>query len=267
MRDLACRPTTSWLLLLFLGCGEAPAISEQSMSASAPLPAVQQLSVRVLRTLSHDPEAFTQGLLWHRGKLYESTGRYGASGLRRIDGQTGEVEHHTPLPPELFGEGLARLGEELVQLTWREGVARRYRLSDLTITGEWRYAEEGWGLCFDGRRLVMTDGSADLLFRDPSTFEVEERRRVTQGGLPVDRLNELECAEGWVYANRLGSDVIYRIDAATGQVTATIDASNLSPEDPHPEQVLNGIAYDPETQHFYVTGKLWSHLYEVIFVP
>lgn len=265
----------AWLLLLALGCGAAPA-TEPEAEPSEPAPQraaaveqddVQRLSVRVLRTLPHDPQAFTQGLLWHDGALYESTGRYGVSSLRRVSPRTGEVTRKVSLPPELFGEGLAQVGDELVQLTWREGLARRYRLPDLAVAGEWSYAGEGWGLCWDGRQFVMTDGSDDLLIRDAADFTLRERRPVTLRGRPLDLLNELECAEGWIYANRLGSTTIYRIDPLTGEVTATIDARDLAPGDPQPEQVLNGIAYDPQTQHFYLTGKLWSRLYEVIFVP
>lgn len=274
MSDSRSRRTGVWLLLLALGgCNGAPATEPEPIDpmpqriASQEQEAVQRLSVRVLRTLPHDPDAFTQGLLWHDGTLYESTGRYGVSSLRRVSPRTGEVERKVPLPPELFGEGLAQVGDELVQLTWREGVARRYRLADLTVTGEWGYSGEGWGLCWDNRQFVMTDGSADLLIRDAADFKLRERRPVTLRGRPVDRLNELECAEGWVYANRLGSTTIYRIDRLTGEVTATIDAGALLRGDPQPEAVLNGIAYDPQTQHFYLTGKLWSHLYEVIFVP
>ncbi|MGH9382417.1 MAG: glutaminyl-peptide cyclotransferase [Thermoanaerobaculia bacterium] len=262
-----------WLLLLSLGgCSEAPATPgvetvAAEQGAGNPAPAVQRLTVKILRTLPHDPNAFTQGLLWHKGTLYESTGRYGVSSLRRVSTRTGEVEQQVALPPELFGEGLALVGDELIQLTWLEGVARRYRLADLALVGQWSYGGEGWGLCWDGRRLVMTDGGDELQIRDADEFTVVDRRRVTLLGRPLDRLNELECAEGWVYANRLGSTTIYRIDPQSGEVTATIDASALSPAEPQPEQVLNGIAYDPRTQHFYLTGKLWSNLYEVVFVP
>jgi len=228
---------------------------------------VQALRVRVLRRLPHDPQAFTQGLLWYRGKLYESTGLYGESTLRRLDPATGAVEEKIDLPPELFGEGLARLGDRLVQLTWKEGIARRYRLADFTLLGQWEYSGEGWGLCTDHGTLVMSDGSAKLFWRDPESFALRRRVTVTMNGSPVSQLNELECAEGWIYANQLNSDWIYRIDPSSGRVVARIDASGLDAADEQqPERVLNGIAYDDTSHHFYLTGKKWSVMLEVIFV-
>lgn len=227
-----------------------------------------RLRVEVVGSAPHDPAAYTQGLLWHEGKLYESTGQYGHSTLRRIDPTSGEVEAMVELSPHLFGEGLARVGERLVQLTWREGVVLVWDLARLEEVDQWRFSGEGWGLCHDGRHLVMSDGSSDLTFREPSGFAAVRRVQVRLDGRPLGRLNELECAEGWIFANVYGSDRIVRIDPESGDVTAIVDASGLlSGEEAGSVDVLNGIAYQPIRQTFYVTGKLWPKLFEVRFVP
>lgn len=270
------RELVSWALFgLLLGLG----ISCQPRSASSETKgpdasgtesrdtSVQELGVQVLRRLPHDDTAFTQGLLWYQGKLFESTGLYGESTLRRLDPVTGVVEKRIALPDSLFGEGLARIGDRLIQLTWKEGVVRRYRLNDFSLVDERHYQGEGWGLCYDGRALVMSDGSDVLAWRDPESFAIQRSVPVRLRGVPVRQLNELECAEGWIYANQLNSDWIYRIDPTSGNVVARIDASGLDPADENiPERVLNGIAYDDASHHFYITGKKWSLMLEAIFV-
>ncbi len=226
-----------------------------------------RLRVEVQRGLPHDPRAFTQGLVLVNGELYESVGRYGRSAVRRLDRETGEVLAETALPPELFGEGLAAVGERLIQLTWREGVAIVYDRRTLAEEGRLRYDGEGWGLCDDGRRLYQSDGSANLTVRHRESFAELERLAVTLDGRPLDRLNELECAEGWIYANVFGSDQIVRIDPLSGRVAAVIDASGLlTPRQRRAADVLNGIAFDPASGRFLVTGKLWPRMFEVEFV-
>ena len=231
--------------------------------------APESLRLLVIERHPHDTGAFTQGLLWHEGKLYESTGQYGESTVRRVDLATGEVEEQTPLPDDLFAEGLARMGDELVQITWRGRKALVWDLGDLSSVREHSYHGEGWGLCFDGERFVMSTGSDRLVFRDPRTFERIGEVRVKRAGRPLRRLNELECVDGLVYANIWMDDNIARIDPETGDVTGWIDASGLLPEDERTggEDVLNGIAYIPETGHFLLTGKNWPFLFEVDFVP
>ncbi len=229
---------------------------------------VTRLRVRVLARHPHDPKAFTQGLLWHGGRLYESTGlRGGRSSVREVDLATGRVLRRRALDADFFGEGLALVGGDLVQLTWTSGVAFRWRLRSFEPRGRFTYRGEGWGLCFDGRQLVMSDGSAWLAFRDPKTFEVRRRVRVTLHGRPVDRLNELECVEGAVFANVWTTDHIVRIDPASGRVTALVDASGLlsSEERAGRADVLNGIAWVPEWERFLITGKRWPWLFEVRF--
>ena len=227
-----------------------------------------RLQVEVVEDYPHDPEAYTQGLLWHDGSLLESTGQYGESSLRRVDRDSGEVREARALPSEVFGEGLARVDDRLIQLTWRQGEALVWNLDGFEEVERLGYRGEGWGLCFDGRSLVMSDGSSKLTFRDPETFEVVRQVVVVMGDGAVGRLNELECVEGWIYANVFTTDWIVQIDPESGKVNALIDASGLlSAAETQGAEVLNGIAYDPEREVFYLTGKLWPKLFAVRFVP
>lgn len=225
------------------------------------------MTVEVLETMPHDNEAYTQGLLWHDGFLYESTGQYGQSTLRRVDLATGDVLSSRALPPELFGEGLARVEDRLIQLTWRAGTALVWDREKLTELDRLGYAGEGWGLCFDGLHLVMSDGGSVLTFRNPETFEVVREVEVLLRDGAVGRLNELECVEDSIYANVYTTDWIVRIDPETGYVRSLIDASGLlAREEARGAEVLNGIAYDAEQEIFYLTGKLWPKLFAVRFV-
>ena len=229
--------------------------------------AVESLTVKVHRKIPHDPAAYTQGLLWWQGKLYESTGRRGKSQLRRIDPATGTIEHRVRIPVLFFGEGLARHGQRLVMLTWQAEQAFVFGLPDLDRLGTQSYRGEGWGLCHDGRRFVMSDGSEVLSFRDSESFAVVGQVAVTFDGSPLKDLNELECVDGEVYANVFRRDSIVRIDPATGHVTGLVDAAGLRDAgEAHSADVLNGIAYVPERERFFVTGKLWPAMFEVTFV-
>jgi glutaminyl-peptide cyclotransferase len=228
----------------------------------------EDLMLRVVESRPHDPEAFTQGLVFHDGHLYESTGLRGQSTLRRVNVETGEVERQVELDEQYFAEGLAVVDDRLIQLTWRAGVALVYDIDTLEKIDEHEYTGEGWGLCYDGERLVMTSGNDRLQFRDPQTFEKLGEVRVARAGRPLRRLNELECVDGVVYANVWMDDHIARIDPETGRVTAWIDASDLLPRDARHggEDVLNGIAYLPDSGHFLLTGKNWSRIFEVELV-
>ena len=230
--------------------------------------AAERLAVRVLSVRPHDPRAYTQGLVWDHGTLYESAGLYGSSSLRQVDPLTGEVLRQRDVPPGYFAEGLALVGDRLVQLTWKEGVALIYEARTFERRGEYRYEGEGWGLCDDGRRLVMSDGSDRLSFRDRATFALLGGVDVRLDGQPLRQLNELECLAGAVYANVWMSDQIVRIDPATGRVTAAIDAGGLlDAAEQARADVLNGIAYDAAKKTFLITGKLWPKLFEVVFEP
>jgi glutamine cyclotransferase len=219
----------------------------------------------------HDGAAFTQGLLWHDGVLYESTGLYGRSSLRRVRLEDGELLAARYLGDEVFAEGLALVGDELVQLTWRAGVAYRWPLDGFERgdppLDTHDYDGEGWGLCFDGRRLVMSDGSDRLTFRDPETFALDGSVAVTLDGEPLDRLNELECVGDQVWANVWYDDRIVRIDPSDGRVTAWLDLSGLLSDDVRaalgPDAVLNGIAWREERGTMLVTGKLWPVVVEL----
>lgn len=231
-------------------------------------PSPAELRLKVVHVYPHDSRAFTQGLLVVDGKLYESTGLYGRSSLRRVDLASGMVEQQVALPPELFGEGLARVGQRLIQLTWKNGKALVWDLDGLKKLAEFSYEGEGWGLCFDGKRLVMSDGSNRLTFRDPATFAKVGEIAVRRNGSPLGNLNELECARGTVYANVWQDSHIARIDAATGEVTGWIDASGLlDAREAASVDVLNGIAEMELSGHLLVTGKLWPSLFEVEIVP
>ena len=255
------RPPAGWRVLLGM------LVLASTLSPARGNSEVLRLVARVVDRLPHDPEAFTQGLLWSEGVLFESTGLYGSSSLRQLSTADGSVVRQRKLEDDLFAEGLARVDDRLVQLTWREEHAIVYDLANLEETARFSYEGEGWGLCFDGERLVMSDGSSRLTFRSPATFEMLETIEVTLSGRRVAYLNELECAEGWIYANVLGVDRIVRIDPATGDVAAVIEAGHLYPAEHRSSgAVLNGIAYAEDSETFYVTGKLWPELFQVVFV-
>jgi glutamine cyclotransferase len=213
----------------------------------------------------HDPKAFTQGLLFADGALFESTGRYGESSLRRVDPETGRVARRVALPPQVFGEGLALFHGELYQLTWREGRCFVYDATTLEKRRELTYEGEGWGLTTDGGSLlVMSDGSSTLRFVDPASFRVGREVRVHDGERAVDRLNELEWARGEILANVWGASTIARIDPGSGAVLGYLDLSGLpEPQHDDPDAVLNGIAYDAERDRLFVTGKRWSSVFEI----
>ena len=262
-----------WLLApLACGSGGGGAVATPTAGVATATPTLpvqpQQLRLEVLATLPHDAQAFTQGLLWHDDVLYESTGLNGRSSLREVDPATGTVRRQVDLPNELFGEGLALVGEELVQLTWQNGLALSYDRATFAPRRRFSYVGEGWGLAYDGTHLVMSDGSSSLFLRDPATFTITATLPVRRAGTAVQRLNELEVVGQQIYANVWMTDRIVVIDAATGVVTAEVDASGLlSVGERAQADVLNGIAYDPTTGDFLITGKLWPKLFRVRFVP
>ena len=247
--------------------GELAAEASAPVPVAAPEPDVRLGRVEVLRELPHERDAYTQGLVWWNDVLFESTGREGESTLRRLDPRTGRVEQRIDIPAQYFGEGLSLVDRRLIMLTWRAQRAFSYDRDSFELLDSYRYQGEGWGLCHDGDRLIMSDGSDRLTFRDPITFAPIGEQRVRLRGQPLHELNELECVDGAVYANVWQTDFIVRIDPATGRVIDYIDAAGLlRGPDRLGAEVLNGIAYDPGADTFYITGKWWPKMFEVRFV-
>lgn len=252
------------LLLPFIIVPQACALGNDSGCQPLLPEGVEELTIEILHAYPHDSEAYTQGLLWEDGRIYESTGRNGHSGIRvyRPGDDPGAVR--ASLPRQYFGEGIAKIGPRIFMLTWRSGKAFVFESGSFKQAGEFSYRGEGWGLCHDGRWLIMSDGTDTLSYRDPATFNVWKTLPVRMGDEPVYALNELEFAGGFIYANIWQKDYLVRIEPETGRVTGVIDASGLPYKSRIPgEDVLNGIAYIPETDTFLLTGKLWPEIYEV----
>jgi glutamine cyclotransferase len=226
-------------------------------------------SYEVVNVFPHDRVAFTQGLVFEDGLLYEGTGLRGASTLRKVELETGLVQQRYDLPEQYFGEGIAVYEDRIVQLTWQSNTGFVYDKDSFSLLGTFSYPTEGWGLTYDGERLIMSDGTSTLHFLDPYTFEEIRQVRVHDENGPLERLNELEYVDGQVLANVWTTDLVTRIDPQSGRVTAWIDLSGLlEPEDQEPHvDVLNGIAYDAEGERLFVTGKWWPKLFEIVLVP
>ena len=223
---------------------------------------------RVVHVFPHDSEAFTQGLVYLDGLFYEGTGLNGRSTIRKVKIETGQVMQLHKLDSQYFGEGIAILNDTLFQLTWQSGIAFLYDRTTFTRTGTFSYTGEGWGLTHDGRRLIMSDGTATLRFIDPASHKEISRLAVRDGGKPVLNLNELEYIKGEVFANVWQTDRIARISPKTGEVTGWIDLKGLLPaSEQAPDAVLNGIAYDAAGDRLFVTGKLWPKVFEIRIVP
>jgi len=233
----------------------------------APASSLPVYTYRVVNVFPHDPSAFTQGLVYQDGIFYEGTGLRGQSTLRRVDPATGQVLQGIRLHDQYFGEGIAVLGQRLYQLTWQENTGFVYDKDSFELLDTWRYDGEGWGLATDGERLIMSDGTNELRFLDPETLGELGRVAVVDGnGQPVARLNELEWVEGEVWANVWQTDLIARIDPASGRLLGWIDLTGLLSEEDRAVQrvdVLNGIAYDAATGRLFVTGKWWPKLFEI----
>ena len=217
----------------------------------------------VVSSYPHDPKAFLQGWVWYDGGFYESTGLYGESTLRRVAFPSGDVTQKVDVPKEHFAEGLAMIGNKLIQLTWKSKKAFIYDRESFGLLGDFPYETEGWGLTYDGASLILSDGSQNLYFLDPETYQVTRTQPVTLDGRPVRQLNELEWIKGEVWANVWHTDYILRIDPASGQVVGVLDMTGLLQNGHGNEDVLNGIAYDAETDRTFVSGKLWPLLFEI----
>ena len=227
--------------------------------------AVVRYSYEVVATWPHDRRAFTQGLVFRHGNLLESTGLNGQSTLREADMKTGAILKQVEVPAQFFAEGLAVLGDRAYQLTWQNHKGFVYDVDTFRLEREFAYEGEGWGLTTDGRVLILSDGTSQIRFLDPATFQVRRTIKVVADGKPISRLNELEWINGEIFANVWQTDEVVRIDPATGVVRGTIDFSGLlAPQDRGPEtDVLNGIAYDAESDRLFITGKRWPKIFEV----
>lgn len=244
--------------------GQAQPVAERAAQAPTPV-----FGYEVVKAYPHDPQAFTQGLFFLDGHLYESTGLEGRSSIRKVRYETGEVVQRQDIPRQYFGEGIVNWKDRLIKLTWVSKIGFIYDLASFRRIGEFSYPGEGWGLTQDGRRIIMSDGTPELRFLDPETLRETGRVTVTLDGRPLANLNEIEWIKGEVYANVWQTNWIVRIDPASGKVVGRIDLTGLLPpgERTGDEDVLNGIAYDAATDRLFVTGKLWPKLYEIKLVP
>jgi glutamine cyclotransferase len=256
------------LLLLAFAVLVVRLLPSEKPPGSIPETLSTYMTYEVINVYPHDPNAFTQGLIFHEGFLFESTGLYGESSLRKVVLETGEILQQINLSPDFFGEGLTLWDETLVQLTWQEGTGFVYALNDFTLLGQFTYPTEGWGLTHNGESLIMSDGSSRLHFLEPSTFQILGGVDVMYQDAPIKHLNELEFIHGEVYANIWLTDDVVRIDPVTGEVVGWIDLRGILPDalrTPSTD-VLNGIAFDPDGNRLFVTGKKWPQLYEIRLV-
>ncbi|MBX9796609.1 glutaminyl-peptide cyclotransferase [Sphingomonas sp.] len=232
-------------------------------------PGLPITAAQVVATLPHDPGAYTEGLFIDRGELFESTGEVGRSSVRKVKLETGAVLARATVPPPYFGEGIAPWGDQILSLTWKDGVGFRWSRDGLKRIGRFSYRGEGWALTSDGQQLIMSDGTAVLRFVDPAQFRVTRRLRVTAYGQPVTQLNEIEYVDGEILANVWLTDTIVRIDPTTGAVKGLIDVSALHAQAGVTgyDDVANGIAWDAERRRLFVTGKRWPYLFEIAPPP
>jgi len=219
--------------------------------------------VTVAATYPHDPKAFTEGLFFQDGSLFESTGEVGESGFRQTELATGRVLRSYDLPAPYFGEGIVPWKDKLYELTWKDQKGFIYGLKDFSPVGDFTYSGEGWAVTHNDRAIIMSDGTSTLRFLDPDSLQTVSTLKVTAHGCPVEKLNELEWVNGQIYANIWQTSLIARIDPKTGAVTSFLDVSGLGPKDRGPDDVANGIAYDAGQQRLFVTGKRWPQLYQV----
>ncbi|MBI3943342.1 MAG: glutaminyl-peptide cyclotransferase [Chloroflexi bacterium] len=247
-----------------LGITPVPTGAVYSVTKTVPI-----YSYQVIHTYPHDQAAFTEGLVYDQGILFEGTGLRGQSEIRRVDLESGTVVQSYALAQDYFGEGIAVYQDKLIQLTWQSHIGFIYNKNDFTFLQDFHYSTEGWGITYDGQRLIMSDGTPTLHFLDPVTLQETGHIEVLDNGKPVYNLNELEYIKGEVYANVWHTDRIARINPATGRVASWINLQGiLSPgERRDPEAVLNGIAYDADHDRIFVTGKLWPKLFEIKLVP
>jgi len=251
------------LSLLFIeGCGNSKELSIPPLPTDGKIPIYKY---EVVNNYPHDPKAYTQGLQFHNGYLYESTGENGESSVRQVEVQTGKVLKSTPLAHEFFGEGLTIMNGKAYQLTWENHKAFVYDLNTLERKGEFSFPKEGWGLTNDGTNLIASDGTNNIYFLNPENFQFTSSFAVENNGQPVDQLNELEYIKGEIWANIWHTNMIVRLDPKSRKIVAWVDLNGLRPQETYRdnEAVLNGIAYDEQNDRLFVTGKRWPKVYEI----
>lgn len=257
------------LAFLLLLSGARPILAAQTGAPRAPEKSRAEYTYTVVHVFPHDTSAFTQGLAYRDGFLYEGTGRNGQSSLRKVRLETGEIVREVDLAPEFFGEGITLVGDQVFQLTWKAQTGFVYDLKTFRLLRRFSYSGEGWGLASNGHEIYLSDGSSNIRVLDADSFLEKRRLKVRDGSTPVDQLNELEIVEGEIFANIWHSSRIARISPQTGEIVGWIDLSGL-PSTVYrldAEAVLNGIAYDPTRKRLFVTGKLWPSVFEIKLSP
>jgi len=255
-------------IILFAFCAFFASSVAECTTNSSDLGSVIHYSYKIINIYPHDSEAFTQGLVYDNGYLYEGTGQYGASTLRYVDLITGDVLRQIQLADDLFGEGICLWKDKIIQLTWQSGMGLVYDKGNMTKIASFSYPTEGWGITSNGQELIMSDGTETLYFLDPETFEEQRRIRVLDGKAAVKGLNELEYVNGDIFANVWPTNMIAIISPETGQVNGWINLEEILQKESRGRgfqhvDVLNGIAYDQEGQRLFVTGKLWPNLFQI----
>ena len=260
---MGARATSIFLAILIIINLSTPSHSTTSDSNDA-----KEKTLQIIRNIPHNTSSFTQGLEEINGKLYESSGLYGKSYLAEISDIDGKIIRSTNLPDNYFAEGITNFQDSLIILTWTSEIALIYNLTDFSLEGNFSYSGEGWGICNDGQHLIMSNGTSELSFRNLDSFEIEKTITVTLNGIEVNKINELECIDNLILANIWLEDRIIGINSSTGVTEFFISASMLSQKhNSESNNVLNGIAYDPSTDSYWITGKNWSSMYSVQFIP
>jgi glutaminyl-peptide cyclotransferase len=262
------KPSTINFIIIFVFCTSFASYAAECTDNSSNSVSVTQYGYKIINIYPHDSVAFTQGLVYDNGDLYEGTGRYGASTLREVNLTTGTVLRQIRLEDTLFGEGISLWKDRIIQLTWQSGMGLVYDKGNMTKIAGFSYPTEGWGITSDGRRLIMSDGTETLHFLDPETYEEQSRIRVLDGRTAVKGLNELEHVKGDIFANVWPTNLIAIISPETGQVKGWINLEGILQKAPPVREsqyvdVLNGIAYDLDGQRLFVTGKLWPYLFQI----
>lgn len=275
MRYFPKRMGYLFVILAFLACNgnnDSSDYTPSDIPAKSAIPPPVNVGYQVLNIYPHDTNAFTQGLVFHNNQLYEGTGQKGESSLRKVDLKTGRVEKRIDLEASLFGEGVTILNDTIYQLTWEEHMILIYTLKDMKLVRREYWSNEGWGITHDSTNLIISDGTDKLYFLRPGDFRLQKVLNVNSNAGPVNKLNELEYIDGYVYANQWGEDHILKIDPSTGFVTGVLNFKdalkklvniNIDKQAVEEGAVLNGIAWDPATGRIFVTGKRWPKLLEI----